>query len=63
MIEDESIKIWAIAWPAIFSLLALNGTSVVTQTFGGHHGKLELVSISIPTIVILGFNLGLFSSI
>ena len=57
------MKIWAIAWLAIFSRLTLNGISVVTQAFAGHLGKLELATIAMPTIVILGLNLGLFVSI
>ncbi|XP_059066207.1 protein DETOXIFICATION 27-like [Cryptomeria japonica] len=59
-IANESKKIWAIAGPAIFSRMALYGTSIVSQAFVGHLGELELAAFAIATTVIVGFNFGLF---
>ncbi|XP_059635505.1 protein DETOXIFICATION 27-like [Cornus florida] len=55
----ESKKLWHIAGPSIFSRLASYSTNVITQSFAGHLGDIELASISIASNVIVGFNFGL----
>ncbi|XP_057973466.1 protein DETOXIFICATION 27-like [Malania oleifera] len=55
----ESKKLWHIVGPAIFSRIATYSMNVVTGSFAGHLGDLELASISIANTVIVGFNFGL----
>lgn len=55
----ESKKLWHIVGPAIFQRIALYGVNVVTQSFIGHLGDLELAAISIANTVVVGFNFGL----
>ncbi|KAF6166815.1 hypothetical protein GIB67_005691 [Kingdonia uniflora] len=55
----ESKKLWHIVGPAIFSRIASFSMNVITQSFAGHIGDLEMASISIANGVIVGFNFGL----
>ncbi|GAB4861312.1 Protein DETOXIFICATION 27 [Ancistrocladus abbreviatus] len=55
----ESKKLWIIAGPAIFTRIASFSMNVVTTSFAGHLGDLELASFSIANTVIVGFNFGL----
>jgi multidrug resistance protein, MATE family len=54
----ESKKLWHIVGPAIFQRIALYGVNVVTQSFIGHLGDLELAAFSIAATVVGGFNFG-----
>ncbi|OIW10599.1 hypothetical protein TanjilG_15971 [Lupinus angustifolius] len=55
----ESKKLWHIVGPAIFSRIASYSMLVITQSFAGHLGDLELAAISIANNVIVGFDFGL----
>ncbi|KAA8528322.1 hypothetical protein F0562_035677 [Nyssa sinensis] len=55
----ESKKLWHIVGPSIFSRVAAYSMNVVTQSFAGHLGEVELASISIANTVIAGFDFGL----
>ncbi|XP_050215297.1 protein DETOXIFICATION 27-like [Mercurialis annua] len=63
----ESNKIWQIAGPSIFSRLAMFSMTIITQSFAGHLGDLNLAAISIATTVIIsisfGFLLGMASAL
>ncbi|KAM7518533.1 hypothetical protein LguiB_017495 [Lonicera macranthoides] len=63
----ESKKIWKIAGPSIFGRLSMFSLTVITQSFAGHLGDLELSAISISTTVIIsitfGFLLGMASAL
>lgn len=63
----ESKKLWQIAGPSIFSRLAMFSMTVITQSFAGHLGDLNLASISIATTLIIsisfGFLLGMASAL
>ncbi|KAK4490360.1 hypothetical protein RD792_001036 [Penstemon davidsonii] len=56
---NESKKIWHIVGPTLISRLANASMSIVTQSFAGHIGDVELASVSIANNVIVGFNWGL----
>ncbi|KAL7230627.1 hypothetical protein ACSBR2_008991 [Camellia fascicularis] len=55
----ESKKLWHIVGPSMVSRIASFSMFVITQSFAGHLGDLELAAISISSNVILGFNFGL----
>lgn len=55
----ESKKLWHIAGPTIFSLLANYLTLVITQAFAGHLGDLDLAAISLAFNVVVNFSFGL----
>ncbi|KAG6784316.1 hypothetical protein POTOM_010007 [Populus tomentosa] len=55
----ETKKLWQTAGPAIFSLMAMFSMNMITQSFAGHLGDVELAAISISNTVIVGFNYGL----
>ncbi|CAN6567886.1 unnamed protein product [Malus baccata var. baccata] len=55
----ESKKLWHIVGPAILSRVASYSMLVITQSFAGHLGDLELAAISIANNVIVGFDFGL----
>lgn len=55
----ESKKLWHIVGPAIFSRIASYMMLVITQSFAGHLGDLELAAISIANNVVVGFDFGL----
>ncbi|KAH7520489.1 hypothetical protein FEM48_Zijuj08G0149200 [Ziziphus jujuba var. spinosa] len=55
----ESKKLWHIAGPTIFGLLASYCTLVITQAFAGHLGSLDLAAISLAFYVIVNFNFDL----
>ncbi|KAJ7953544.1 Protein DETOXIFICATION [Quillaja saponaria] len=55
----ESKKLWHIVGPAIFGRVASYSMLVITQAFAGHLGDLELASITIANIVLVGFDYGL----
>ncbi|XP_061371776.1 protein DETOXIFICATION 27-like [Gastrolobium bilobum] len=63
----ESKKLWHIAGPSIFSRLAMFSITVVTQSFAGHLGDLNLAAISIACTVLIsitfGFLLGMASAL
>jgi len=54
----ESKKLWQIAGPSIFSRLAMFSMTVITQSFAGHLGDLNLASISIATTLIISISFG-----
>ncbi|KAL8514216.1 hypothetical protein ACS0TY_013370 [Phlomoides rotata] len=56
---EESKKLWHIVGPTIVSRVSNATMNIVTQSFAGHLGDLELASISIANNVIVGFNWGL----
>ncbi|PSS31607.1 Protein DETOXIFICATION like [Actinidia chinensis var. chinensis] len=55
---SESKKIWHIAGPAIFTRIAMFSLTVITQSFAGHLGDLDLAAISIVTTVLIGITIG-----
>ncbi|XP_061966776.1 protein DETOXIFICATION 27-like [Populus nigra] len=55
----ETKKLWQTAGPAMFSLMAMFSMNIITQSFAGHLGGVELAAISISNTVIVGFNYGL----
>ncbi|XP_054799841.1 protein DETOXIFICATION 27-like [Prosopis cineraria] len=63
----ESKKIWQIAGPSIFSRLAMFSMTVITQSFAGHLGELNLAAISIACTFFIsisfGFLLGMASAV
>ncbi|KAJ7958956.1 Protein DETOXIFICATION [Quillaja saponaria] len=63
----ESKNMWQIAGPSIFSRLAMFSMTVITQSFAGHLGELNLAAISIACTVIIsisfGFLLGMASAL
>ncbi|XP_028797105.1 protein DETOXIFICATION 27-like isoform X1 [Neltuma alba] len=63
----ESKKIWQIAGPSIFSRLVLFSMTVITQSFAGHLGELDLAAISIACTFFIsisfGFLLGMASAL
>ncbi|MBA0659341.1 hypothetical protein Goklo_011488 [Gossypium klotzschianum] len=66
-VSVESMKLWLIAGPSIFSRLAMFSMTTITQSFAGHLGDLNLAAISIATTVIIsitfGFLLGMASAL
>ena len=54
----ESKKLWEIAGPSIFSRLAMFSITVVTQSFAGHLGDLDLAAISISCTVLISITFG-----
>ncbi|MCL7038932.1 hypothetical protein MKW94_020229 [Papaver nudicaule] len=58
-IWTESKMLWRIVGPTIFTRVASYSLNIVTQSFAGRLGNLELASISLSITVILGFNFGL----
>lgn len=54
----ESKKLWLIAGPSIFSRLAMFSMTIITQSFAGHLGDLNLAAISIATTVIISVTFG-----
>jgi multidrug resistance protein, MATE family len=56
---DESKKLWVIVGPAIFTRVVTFSMDIITQSFAGHLGDLELAAISIAVTVVIGFNFGL----
>ncbi|MCL7038638.1 hypothetical protein MKW94_014542 [Papaver nudicaule] len=57
----ESKKLWRIVGPTIFTRIASYSLNIITQSFAGRLGNLELASISLSITVILGFNFGLLT--
>lgn len=58
-IWNESKKIWFIVGPTLISRLANASMSIVSQSYAGHIGDVELASVSIANNVIVGFCWGL----
>ncbi|KAJ8759013.1 hypothetical protein K2173_003251 [Erythroxylum novogranatense] len=54
----ESIKLWSLAGPAIFTALCQYSLEAITQIFAGHVGTLQLAVFSVEN-VIAGFSFGL----
>lgn len=54
----ESIKLWHIAGPAIFTAICQYSLGALTQTFSGFIGELELAAVSIENSVIAGLAFG-----
>ncbi|KAM7516872.1 hypothetical protein LguiA_006455 [Lonicera macranthoides] len=54
----ETKKLWGVVGPSIFGRVAAYTMNVVTQSFAGHLGDLELASISIANTVVVGFVFG-----
>ncbi|NP_001234398.2 ripening regulated protein DDTFR18 [Solanum lycopersicum] len=55
----ETKKLWHIVGPAIFSRIASYTMNIITQSFAGHLGEVQLAAISISNTVIVGLNFGL----
>lgn len=55
---DESIKLWTIAGPAIFTAICQYSLGALTQTFAGQIGELELAAVSVENSVIAGLAFG-----
>ncbi|KAI3974904.1 hypothetical protein MKX01_005015 [Papaver californicum] len=55
----KSKKLWHIVGPTIFTRTASYSLNIITQSFAGRLGNLELASISLSITVVLGFNFGL----
>ncbi|CAK7340039.1 unnamed protein product [Dovyalis caffra] len=55
----ESIKLWYLAGPAIFTTICQYSLGAITQVFSGHVGTLELAAVSVENSVIAGFSFGL----
>lgn len=55
---SESKKLWHIAGPSIFTRLAMFSITVVTQSFAGHLGDLDLAAISIACTVLISITFG-----
>ncbi|KAK4793998.1 hypothetical protein SAY86_011992 [Trapa natans] len=58
----ETNKLWQIVGPAIFSRVAAYSMNIVSQSFAGHIGAVELAAFSIANNVIIGFNFGLLQA-
>ncbi|CAH1419096.1 unnamed protein product [Lactuca virosa] len=55
----ESMKLWYLAAPAIFTSVCQYSLAAVTQTFAGHVGTLDLAAFSIENSVIGDFSFGI----
>lgn len=55
----ETKKLWSIVGPAIFTRVSTYLFFLITQSFAGHLGELELAAISIVINIIIGFTYGL----
>ncbi|CAI9116211.1 OLC1v1017303C2 [Oldenlandia corymbosa var. corymbosa] len=55
----ETKKLWQLLGPAIIYRISNYSMSVVTDSFAGHLGEVELASMSIAEAVIVAFNFGL----
>ncbi|CAN1795110.1 Protein DETOXIFICATION 29 [Linum perenne] len=54
----ESVKLWFLAGPAIFTSVCQYSLGAITQIFAGRVGTLELAAVSVENSVIAGFSLG-----
>lgn len=54
-IFEESTKIWKVAFPGILSRVASFGSIVVTQSFIGHIGELELAGYALVQTLSVRF--------
>uniref|UniRef100_A0A2P2J8T0 Protein DETOXIFICATION n=2 Tax=Rhizophora mucronata TaxID=61149 RepID=A0A2P2J8T0_RHIMU len=54
----ESIKLWFLAGPAIFTSVCQYSLGAVTQVFSGQLGTLDLAAVSVENSVIAGFSFG-----
>ncbi|KFK25316.1 hypothetical protein AALP_AA8G096900 [Arabis alpina] len=54
----ETKKLWRVVGPAIFTRVTTYSILVITQTFAGHLGELELAAISIVSNLIISFSFG-----
>ncbi|KAG9138476.1 hypothetical protein Leryth_012757 [Lithospermum erythrorhizon] len=54
----ESLNLWYLAFPAIFTMMCQFSTGSITQVFAGHVGTLQLASFSIENAVIAGLAYG-----
>lgn len=54
-IFEESSKIWKVALPGILSRVASFGSVVVTQSFIGHVGELELAGYALVQTLSVRF--------
>ncbi|AAF97344.1 Hypothetical Protein [Arabidopsis thaliana] len=52
----ESKKLWIVAAPAIFTRFSTFGVSIISQSFIGHLGPIELAAYSITFTVLLRFS-------
>ncbi|OVA09330.1 Multi antimicrobial extrusion protein [Macleaya cordata] len=51
----ESMKLWKIAYPAMITRVTSFGILIVTQSFMGHIGEVELASYALTQIILLRF--------
>ncbi|XP_031096855.1 protein DETOXIFICATION 24-like [Ipomoea triloba] len=54
-VYDESRKIWRVALPGVLSRVASFGSIVVTQSFIGHTGELDLAAYALVQTLIVRF--------
>ncbi|VFQ92189.1 unnamed protein product [Cuscuta campestris] len=54
-VYDESKKIWRVAFPGILSRVASFGSIVVTQSFIGHIGELDLAGYALVQTLLVRF--------
>ncbi|KAL0360798.1 UNVERIFIED_CONTAM: protein DETOXIFICATION 27 [Sesamum radiatum] len=59
---DETKQLWHIVGPTVISRISNATMNIITQSYAGHLGDLELASVSIANNVIVGFNWGLLCS-
>lgn len=60
---DESSKIWRVALPGILSRVASFGSIVVTQSFIGHIGELDLAAYALVQTLTVRFVNGILVSL
>ncbi|KAL2249658.1 UNVERIFIED_CONTAM: Protein DETOXIFICATION 27 [Sesamum indicum] len=56
---DETKQLWHIVGPTVISRISNATMNIISQSYAGHLGDLELASVSIANNVIVGFNWGL----
>ena len=59
----ETVKLWKIAGPIVFTILCNFGVLSVTNIFAGHLGDLELSAVTISLSVIGTFSFGFLVSL
>ncbi|GAA0176598.1 transporter [Lithospermum erythrorhizon] len=55
----ESVKLWYLAGPAIFTAVCQYSLGALTQVFAGQVGTIELAAVSVENSVISGFAFGI----
>ncbi|XP_047322468.1 protein DETOXIFICATION 30-like [Impatiens glandulifera] len=55
----ESVKLWYLAAPAIFTSVCQYSLGATTQLLAGHVGTIQLAAVSVENSVIAGFSFGI----